>query len=145
MKQVIVLQGLPGSGKSTFARQLNGLIASADHTFETPTGYQFDPSRIGEAHNNCFRAVIEALQRGEPLVIVDNTNTSVAEMAPYMLAAGAYGYEAKVLRVLCSVETALERNVHGVPEPAIRAMAEALETVELPPWWMLETVKAGRL
>jgi predicted kinase len=141
MKQVIVLQGLPGSGKSTFTRELGGVVVSADDTFETPEGYRFDPARISEAHNSCFRAFIEAVQAGKPLVIVDNTNTSVAEMAPYMLGAGAYGYEAKVMRVLCSVETALERNVHEVPEPAIRAMAEALETVELPPWWELETVE----
>jgi len=142
MKQVIVLRGLPGSGKSTVAHKLGGTVVSADDLFETPEGYRFDPGRIGEAHNACFRAFIEAVQAGEPLVVVDNTNTMVAEMAPYMLAAGAYGYEAKVLEVQVPVEVALERNVHEVPEPAIRAMAEALETVDLPPWWEREVVES---
>lgn len=141
MKQVDVLRGMSGSGKSTLARKLGGTVVSADDLFETPEGYQFDPARIGEAHNACFRAFIEALQAGHERVIVDNTNTMVAEMAPYMLAAGAYGYEVKILEVRCSVETALERNIHEVPEEAIRAMAEALETVELPPWWEREFVE----
>jgi len=142
MKQVVVLRGLPGSGKSTVAHKLGGTVVSADDLFETPEGYRFDPARIGEAHNACFRTFIEALQAGHPRVVVDNTNTMVAEIAPYMLAAGAYGYEAKILEVQCSVEMALERNVHEVPEPAIRAMAEALETVELSPWWEREAVEA---
>ena len=142
MKQAIVLRGLPGSGKSTVAHKLGGTVVSADDLFETPEGYKFDPARIGEAHNACFRSFVETVQAGHPTVVVDNTATMVAELAPYMLAAAAYGYQVKVLEVRCSVETALERNIHEVPEQAVRAMAEALETVELPSWWEREFVES---
>lgn len=124
------------------AHKLGGTVVSADDLFETPEGYKFDPARIGEAHNACFRAFVEAVQAGHPTVVVDNTATMVAELAPYMLAAAAYGYQVKVLEVRCSVETALERNIHEVPEEAVRAMAEDLATVELPPWWEREFVES---
>lgn len=161
--ELIVLCGISGSGKSTLAQHLlttlplhgpirrhegeepvRHVIVSADDAFtDIETGdYRFDPSKLGWAHGRCFRLAISAVQRGH-LVIVDNTNCSVAEIAPYMALAQAYDRPARIIKVACDLETAIERNVHDVPRAAIERMATALETMVLPPWWECETLPSN--
>ncbi len=148
MKQVKVMSGIPGSGKSTIARKLLNkfpmisAIASADDLFtDIDTGeYNFNSARIGEAHARCFRQFIAGLQRGLGLVIVDNTCSSELEIAPYMLGAAAFGYEAEIIEVHCGLETAMARNTHKVPEATITRMYDAINTRKLPPWWKVKRV-----
>ena len=118
--KVIVMSGISGSGKSTYAKRVvsetepsmkfrdgerygdYAIIVSADDHFINNAGeYQFDASMLAEAHNECFRDFIEALQSEVGLVIVDNTNCSSEEIAPYMLGASAYGYEAEIVTIRC--------------------------------------------
>lgn len=153
---LIVLCGISGSGKSTMAQRLLAtlplygvrrfvqeeparfVIVSADDAFIDDAGdYRFDPAGIGFAHAQCFRLAIEAVQRGH-LVIVDNTNCSVAEIAPYMALAAAYDRPTKIIRVECDVETAIARNEHGVPRAAIERQHVDLVTMVPPPWWEIE-------
>ena len=92
---VTILVGVPGSGKSHHTASLTGaVVVSADHHFvELGNGtYAFDPSKLGTAHGQCLRRYTEALQRGESHVVVDNTNTTLLEMSPYVSLALAYGY-----------------------------------------------------
>uniref|UniRef100_A0A3Q2QF29 NEDD4 binding protein 2 n=1 Tax=Fundulus heteroclitus TaxID=8078 RepID=A0A3Q2QF29_FUNHE len=54
-KVLVLLRGAPGSGKSTLARALlehnpGGVVLSTDDYFSHGTGYQFDPTALGEAH-----------------------------------------------------------------------------------------------
>lgn len=98
-REVIVLQGASGAGKSTYAARLvkdaiaadkTFTIVSADDFFITPTRqYLFDPSRLSEAHGTCFARFLQALTQRIDVVIVDNTNTTAVEIAPYMLATSA--------------------------------------------------------
>lgn len=136
-RRVMVLRGLPGSGKSTYAAGIEGaVVCSADDFYVRIGGgvYRHDPARIGEAHTECFRKFLTSLTEGRDTVVCDNTNSMAIEIAPYMLAAAAFGYEAEVIQFRCSPEEAAARNVHGVPEDVIRKMAEAMERT-LPPWW----------
>jgi predicted kinase len=144
MKKVIVMQGIPGSGKSTDIKgqvwwmPSGGLaVVSADHYFVELGGgtYAFDPSKLPEAHGKCLRRFIEALQAGAEVVIVDNTNTTAVECAPYMAAAAAWGYEAEIRRIECDPEVAAARNTHGVPAAGVKAMAERLAAFQPMPWW----------
>lgn len=127
MKKVIVVSGISGSGKSTYAHTLTangGVILSADDYF---TGYDtrpysFDSTLLGKAHAMCFKLYVEQLQHAlseDRLVIVDNTNTTAVEIAPYMLAADAFGYLAEVHTLRCGswneVDMCLQRNRHEVP------------------------------
>ena len=56
MKKLILLRGLPGSGKSTFAKSISnestGHIES-DMFFVKDGEYKFDGSKIKDAHNWC--------------------------------------------------------------------------------------------
>jgi predicted kinase len=74
------------------------------------------------------------------LIVVDNTNTTVAEMAPYMAVAAAYGHDTKVVTIDCDPEVAAARNVHGVPVQTVKAQHDRIvkETKNMPPWWSHE-------
>ena len=164
---LILLMGISGSGKSTVAKALCGdvtstvvlgdsplgrrvtgiatgrrlgdtVIGSADTYFVGPDGvYRHDAAFLGRAHGECLRYVVGALERESSLVIVDNTNTSLIECAPYIALGQAYEQEVVVLVLNVSVGKAIERNVHQVPEAGIAAQAGRLvkTLMEWPPWW----------
>jgi predicted kinase len=144
----IILCGVPGSGKSTHAKGLKGALVSADSYFEQPDGsYAFDPSKLPEAHALCLRRFVEHIRLGtfkfhNGDVVVDNTNTTVAEVAPYAALALAYGYDLVIRTIWCEPGTAWARNVHGVPLAAIKAMDARMRERQLPPWWPTENVSA---
>jgi len=154
MKRVIILQGIPGSGKSHYAaslitklsldhdKTLSAAIVSADNFFvRLGNGtYKFDPTKLSDAHGECFREFMSAVTSGVNLVVVDNTNTTTMEISPYMLCATAYGYEAEVHTVCCEIALAAARNTHGVSLEGIKAMAERIADCKLPPWWKARLV-----
>lgn len=136
MGHLIVMRGLPGSGKSYLAEKLaeetGASIYSTDNWFTNGVGeYVFDGSKLGEAHEATQTAVGEAMARGESTIIVDDTNTRFWEMAPYFQLAGAYRYTVET-RIpdtdwAWDVEVCSRRNTHGAPIEAIRRMAERFE------------------
>lgn len=139
--EVIIMVGTPGSGKSTYTsrRYPAPIVCSADHFFEREGEYKFDPSKLPEAHAACLRKFAShvALQAFST-IIVDNTNTTEVEIAPYYALAKAYGYNVKIVRMKCAPEVAHARNVHGVPLPAIKAMMDRIGRMRLPLFWDVE-------
>jgi predicted kinase len=141
-KTVVIMSGLPGSGKSYYAAKLaaecSATVCSADDYFVTSGGeYAFDPSKLGEAHAACMRRFAEALLFGYQTVIVDNTNTTALEIAPYYALARAFGYDVILRTWNCDPEVAMEQGTHGVPFETLVRMAEALERREVPEYWDL--------
>lgn len=166
---VKIMIGISNSGKSTFAREnypapksLNAAythIFSADHWFEgglKPYTEMFDPNELPHAHAACLRKFNNAIcnnpvDSSDPLV-VDNTNTTIAEIAPYAALALAYYHELELVVVHCPLDVALSRdNGHGTPEIAIRGQYKRLEKLlkkhpekgyflELPRWWPVREV-----
>lgn len=148
--KVILMSGIPGSGKSTIVNRMvqdqigsrTVTVCSADHFFMDESGeYKFDPSKLGSAHASCLHQFVMALtkwERGDAdldLLIVDNTNTSATELAPYVALAAAFGVECEIRTVVCNPEVAYARNVHGVPLGGIKRMAEVIATRQIPPFW----------
>lgn len=143
------MRGVPGSGKSTLAKSLGGVICSADDFFVGEDGmYRFDPSKIGEAHKECFASFLNCFEGpfGHTIadhrdIIIDNTNTQLWEISPYLALARHANLGIRFIRVECNLELAAERNVHGVPKGAIMAMHKRMENI--PPFWGKEEVVSG--
>lgn len=143
--KVIVLSGLLGSGKSTFVKSLGkGIeVVSADSFFIVNGEYKFDVSKLGEAHNKClrdFNTLLSLCAEEETVLVVDNTNTTVLELAPYVALAQAYNNEVELHTFHVSPEVSAKRNVHGVPLETCKHMAERLKNRKLPPYWDLKEV-----
>src|SRR5271154_3761303 len=145
MRKVIILSGISGSGKSTYAEGIlnatQGIKVSADHFFMKEGSYHFDATKLGEAHAECFRRFIDYLQQTPAweCVVVDNTNCQTWEIAPYMLAAAAFGYQAELHTLKCGnwneVDMCARRNAHGVPDRTVYAQQRHMDARELPPYW----------
>lgn len=138
---IYLMQGVPGSGKSTWARTnlKNPVVCSADDYFLDRHGvYHFDPTKLGKAHASCMRKFIEALINKKREIVVDNTNTTVMEMAPYYLAAQAYDRSVTIVHFDIDPRIAAARNTHGVPAAAVERMAAAQQPP--PPFWDVKTI-----
>ena len=142
-KQMTIVCGISGSGKSTLVRELDpDVICSADDFFMDGNDYNFDPTKLPKAHGECLRNNVAAMS-GDFDIAIDNTNTSVAEIAPYAALALAYGYTLDIVIVECDVDKAHKRNTHGVPLQVIRGQADRLADLDLPPWWSVRRVTSG--
>lgn len=152
--RVTIMAGIPGAGKSYAARlrfpDWPGNILSTDDFWMEDGEYKFDPKRITEAHGWNFQRFLVTLgachshrQQGRfqcPDIIIDNTNTTIAEIAPYYAAAQSFGADVQVLAILCPWQVAAERQTHGLPGAKVYQMSLRLEETlrSFPAWWSLE-------
>jgi predicted kinase len=115
---LIIVRGLPGSGKTTFVKSVFSgyLHYEADQYFETESGYQFDVNKLFQAHMTCQNNVDKALNTGKDC-IVSNTFTTIKEMKPYLEMAEKY--KANLIVVECSGQFG---SVHNVPKEAMDKM-----------------------
>ena len=150
--KVIILCGVSGSGKSTMAAAEwpDSPVYSADHYCIVGNEYQFWARNLPEAHACCLRQFAQAVAHpidrpGWDTLVVDNTNTTVAEVAPYAALAQAYGWDLQVIILRCDWRKAAKRQVHGVPRDTVRAQAHRLAYLPsvLPPRWPTRIVEAN--
>jgi len=130
-KILSIMRGPSGSGKSTHARMIKNafegaVVVSADNYFMHDGEYQFDPSRISQAYNDCFYKFLDAIDLGVEEIIVDNTNIHNWEFANYIKAGRMNGYEIEVVEFMATsvedIKTCIYRNQHNVPAEVIMRM-----------------------
>lgn len=126
MHNLILLRGLPGSGKSTAAKLFKDAPHyEADLYFMDAGGnYTFDASKIKDAHNFCRHGVADAMKDGYPVIVVSNTFTQEWEMENYYLLAENLGYRVTSMIVENRHDG---KNLHGVPEDKIEIMKKRFE------------------
>lgn len=152
--QLILVRGLPGSGKTTLARMLvaftytdEAIVIEADQFFMEDemvinekgdvrsTGkevYNFDPAKLQEAHAWCQSQVRACLQRGMR-VVCSNTFARKWMIQIYANIAKECGVEMKVVSLFDdgkSDETLAARNTHGVSIETIARMRAVWQTWE---------------
>jgi len=119
-KVLYIVRGIPGSGKSTFAKHLTANVFEADHYFYDNDGnYNFIPSEIKDAHKECQEFVRYAMESGVKKIAVSNTSTQEWEMKVYQDLAETYGY--MVFSVIVENRHG-GVNQHNVPEEKIEQM-----------------------
>ena len=120
-QQIILVRGLPGSGKTTFAKEHVNMYpefrhVEADMWFDTKDGYKFNTYELTSAHTWCVTQTEGVIRLGFN-AIVSNTFTVAAECAPYYVIADKHDC------VLTIVECAGEfGNIHGTPEVILDTM-----------------------
>lgn len=122
-KNLILLRGLPGSGKSTLAKLLvdkDYCHKEADMFFVDRVGnYNFDPSKIKDAHSWCQQEVEFLLKYDHSPVVVSNTFTQEWEMDAYYKMAEDFGY--RVTSIITENRHG-GKNEHGVPDDKLEIM-----------------------
>ncbi len=123
------MRGLPGSGKSTFAKTLGGIHIEADQYFMRNGVYEFDASQLKNAHNYCQSQTRAWMSHnGEQIstdkIIVSNTFTQEWEMEAYFKMAEEFGYQVFSLIV---ENRHGSMNVHDVPQRKLNEMRNRFE------------------
>lgn len=118
MSSFKIIRGISGSGKSTLAKTFTDHVHfEADMFFYDNDGnYNFDPSKLYQAHRWCQDMALFNLKNGMN-VVVSNTFTTRKELIPYFDMAWALNITPDV--IVCAGNY---QNIHGVPQEALDRM-----------------------
>jgi predicted kinase len=127
--KVVVLVGLPGSGKSTYLERIGAVGLSSDAVRKLLADDETDQT----IHERVFRTVRHLLRQrleiGRAVTYIDATNLKPEERKPYVEIGKSFGCEVEAVFFDVPLEVCRERNAHRarvVPEEALTAMAAKL-------------------
>jgi predicted kinase len=128
--ELIVVRGLPGSGKSSFAKTLTDtlVIESDMWWYRNPQlEYQFDFDLLSRAHRWALQSAEAFLADGR-CVAVANTNLTFREAKGYVAFAKAIGCPISVYTMDKGVNYG---SIHGVPKEVMVRMHNKMESHEV--------------
>ena len=118
---LLIIRGLPGSGKSFIANKLHADKTSnwfeADFYFSKDGDYRFDSTNLDIAHRECYDGVERAMRNGVKRIIMSNTSITRKEYMKYIHLAQSYSYAVQVCDVYGDFGS-----VHRVPEKTMGRM-----------------------
>jgi predicted kinase len=138
-QELVIMRGIPGSGKSTKAKTLvgEGIIHSTDDLIEATGDYNGyfkkmveskDWSAHGRMHRTNLLNAKASMLDGVSPVIIDNTNIKASESKKYVEVALKMGMDEANITIVdvadggCTAEILAERNTHNVPLKTIKRM-----------------------
>jgi predicted kinase len=128
-QRIVVLVGLPGSGKSTYLERLGITPLSSDQIRQLLA----DDATNQAIHARVFQCLRYLLRHRlairRPVTYLDATHLTPKERRPYIKIAQRYGCAVEALYFDVPLEVCLQRNrgrSRVVPEEAVRAMATKL-------------------
>lgn len=130
-KILIIVRGLPSSGKSTIAKLLvanSGVAISADEYLTTSNGeYCFSKTNFIEAQKMCKKDCELLMQDGVSPIVLHNTMAESWESKEYFEYAEKFGYQTHVLNLYdagCNDQELAARNTHAMPSHLIQKMRQ---------------------
>ena len=132
-KNLILVRGVSGSGKSTFAEEFLypvSLLISTDDFFMVNGEYQFNSELLSENHLKCLKSVESEMEQPQqdicPNIVVHNTFTQAWEIEQYKELADKYGYNFYTIIVENRHGSS---SIHDVPDDIISKQKERFEIV----------------
>ncbi|PWI34112.1 AAA family ATPase [Vibrio albus] len=121
-QKLILIRGIPGSGKTTLAKQMDAELVEADMFFIDKNGeYMFAQERLRDAHLWCQLETKRLLYAGYS-VVVANTFIKRWEIKFYAKLADKMGIPVDIIEA-----TGNYASIHDVPEEKIRSMKAQFE------------------
>jgi len=129
MKNLYLIRGVSGAGKSTFGQSLctstlfDKHIEADQYFIDKEGNYNWDLNKLGQAHGWCQEQVETCMKESFHRVVVTNTATRESDLNPYYKLAKKYGY--RVFSIILENRHG-GKDVHGVPEQTLTKMEEYL-------------------
>jgi predicted kinase len=127
--RIVVLVGLPGSGKSTYLDRLGAAGLSSDRIRQLLADDETDQSIHDRVFETLRYLLRQRLALARPVTYIDATNLTPQERRPYISIGAAYGCEVEALFLDTPLAVCRERNerrARVVPEEALAKMQERL-------------------